>query len=165
MSLKSLDLGKNKVTEEGIRKLQESLPDCRIVYDLLTVQVLYDDRVIDENLQAGFGFACLIAGTEKTILFDTGRNGERLLGNFEQMKTSPTDVDLVVISHDHNDHTGGLGSVLEQNSDMSVYLPASSPEPFVQEVQDRASAGHDRDGTGRNLSPRVCSWPDGGRHR
>jgi 7,8-dihydropterin-6-yl-methyl-4-(beta-D-ribofuranosyl)aminobenzene 5'-phosphate synthase len=136
-SLKDLDLRRTRVSAEGVGKLQLTLPDCDIIYRLLTI--MYDNRVCDENLQADFGFACLISGVDKTILFDTGGKGEVLLGNFEKMETRPTDVDVVVISHDHNDHTGGLLSILDENRDIAVYLPASCPAAFVAEVEGRAA--------------------------
>ena len=136
-SLKNLDLRRTHVTAEGVGKLRLKLPDCDIICRLLTI--LYDDRVCDERLQAGFGFACLITGTEKTILFDTGSRGEVLLGNFEKAEVSAIDVDAVVISHNHRDHTGGLLPMLAGNEKTAVYLPAASPAAFVAEVESQAA--------------------------
>ena len=42
----------------------------------------------------------------------------------KKMKLSPKDVDMIVISHNHGDHTGGLLPVLKKNPDVSVFLPA-----------------------------------------
>jgi 7,8-dihydropterin-6-yl-methyl-4-(beta-D-ribofuranosyl)aminobenzene 5'-phosphate synthase len=36
-----------------------------------TITVLYDNYVFDQACRSDWGFACLISGTEKTILFDT----------------------------------------------------------------------------------------------
>jgi 7,8-dihydropterin-6-yl-methyl-4-(beta-D-ribofuranosyl)aminobenzene 5'-phosphate synthase len=41
----------------------------------------------------------------------------------------------VVISHNHGDHTGGLLAFLGKNSNVSVYLPPSCSEVFVQKVE------------------------------
>mgnify|MGYP001133361109 CR=1 FL=1 len=84
--------------------------------------------------------ACLVTGTEKTILFDTGGKGDLLLANFEKMKVRPSDVQLVVISHNHGDHTGGLLSFLKTNEHTGVYLPAATPEPFVKDAKAHAAS-------------------------
>ncbi len=103
-----------------------------------TIRVLYDNYVSDKACGSDWGFACLISGTEKTILFDTGAKGDLLLANFEKMKLRPADVELVVISHNHGDHTGGLLSFLKTNERTGVYLPAATPEPFMRDAKAHA---------------------------
>jgi 7,8-dihydropterin-6-yl-methyl-4-(beta-D-ribofuranosyl)aminobenzene 5'-phosphate synthase len=98
------------------------------------VTVLYDNYVFDEACDPDWGFACLITGTEMTILFDTGGKGDLLLANFEKMAVRPTDVELIVISHNHRDHTGGLLPFLKRNRDVSVFLPAKTPEDLVRDA-------------------------------
>jgi 7,8-dihydropterin-6-yl-methyl-4-(beta-D-ribofuranosyl)aminobenzene 5'-phosphate synthase len=77
-----------------------------------------------------WGFSCLIQGMPKTILFDTGASGEILLGNMAAQGFSPQQIDTVVISHDHKDHTGGLASLLDENRNIEVWLPAFFPRAF-----------------------------------
>lgn len=105
-----------------------------------TIRVLYDNYVFDQACGSDWGFACLISGTEKTILFDTGAKGDLLLANFEKMKQRPADVELVVISHNHGDHTGGLLPFLAKNSQVGVYLPAATPESFVKDAKAHATS-------------------------
>jgi 7,8-dihydropterin-6-yl-methyl-4-(beta-D-ribofuranosyl)aminobenzene 5'-phosphate synthase len=105
-----------------------------------TITVLYDNYVFDQACGSDWGFACLISGTEKTILFDTGAKGDLLLGNFDKMKLRPADVDLVVISHNHGDHTGGLLPFLGKNEHTGIYLPAATPEPFVKDARAHAAS-------------------------
>jgi 7,8-dihydropterin-6-yl-methyl-4-(beta-D-ribofuranosyl)aminobenzene 5'-phosphate synthase len=104
-----------------------------------TAHVLYDNVVHDSSFSSDWGFGCLITGPEKTILFDTGGDGTKLLANFRRMKADPEQVDLVVISHNHGDHTGGLLPLLAKHGNVAVYLPASSPPSFVKAVEDRAA--------------------------
>ncbi len=105
----------------------------------ISINILYDNYVSDEACQTDWGFACLITGTEKTILFDTGMKGDLLLENSRKMGVDIKGVDLVVISHNHNDHQGGLLPFLKKTADLAVYLPAATPAEFAKEVQETAS--------------------------
>jgi len=101
----------------------------------LTITVVYDNNPYKEGLETAWGFSCLITGTEKTILFDTGGDGSILLGNMEKLAIAPNSIELVALSHIHGDHTGGLGSFLEKNSDVTIYLPESFPAKFKDKVK------------------------------
>jgi 7,8-dihydropterin-6-yl-methyl-4-(beta-D-ribofuranosyl)aminobenzene 5'-phosphate synthase len=60
---------------------------------------------------AGFGewgYAALVETGGKRILFDTGANPETVLKNAEALNIDLSGVEDVVISHNHDDHTGGL---------------------------------------------------------
>jgi len=101
--------------------------------------ILYDNYFYQEGTQTDWGFSCLIEGTEKTILFDTGTQGKILLHNVDQLDVDLKRLEQVVISHEHRDHSGGLSSVLEMNSDVQVYLPISFPEGFVRNVESKGA--------------------------
>jgi 7,8-dihydropterin-6-yl-methyl-4-(beta-D-ribofuranosyl)aminobenzene 5'-phosphate synthase len=94
----------------------------------LSITVSYDNNPYKERLTAAWGFSCVIRGTEKTILFDTGGDGSILLANMEELGINPKEIDLVVLSHIHGDHVGGLSSFLEKNPEVVVYLPKSFPK-------------------------------------
>jgi len=102
----------------------------------ISITILYDNYVFTEGLKSDWGFSCLLTGMEKTILFDTGTKGKLLLENIEKLKVNPKDVEIVVISHNHRDHTGGLLAFLGKNSNVSVYLPPSCSSSFIQEVKE-----------------------------
>ena len=78
----------------------------------IQITVLYDNYTLSEGCRTGWGFSCIITGTEKCILFDTGANADLLLENMDKLQVRAQDVNLVVISHDHDDHTVGLYSFL-----------------------------------------------------
>ncbi len=101
----------------------------------LTIKVIFDNNPYMEGLGTAWGFSALITGTEKTILFDTGGDGSLLLSNMKKLAIEPNDIDVVVLSHIHGDHTGGLNSFLEKNPSVSVYLPESFPKRFKENVQ------------------------------
>ena len=88
------------------------------------ITVLFDDVSQDTSLQAAHGAAYLIEGLSRTILFDTGGDGYILLENMAKLGKNPKDVDLVVISHAHWDHSGGLFAFLrEASDDVEVFVP------------------------------------------
>lgn len=101
----------------------------------LEITVIYDNNPYDDRLETAWGFSCLIRGTEKTILFDTGGDGSRLLKNMGKLGIHPEEIDAIILSHIHGDHVGGLRSVLEKNPDVIVYLPKSFPESFKDGVK------------------------------
>jgi 7,8-dihydropterin-6-yl-methyl-4-(beta-D-ribofuranosyl)aminobenzene 5'-phosphate synthase len=105
----------------------------------LRMTILYDNYAYLDGTQTDWGFACLIEGTEKTILFDTGTKPDILFHNIEKMNVDLNEVDVVVISHSHGDHTGGLLSVLDRNPNVTVYLPRSTPPGFVRNVEAKGA--------------------------
>ena len=48
--------------------------------------MVYDNNPYKEGLTTSWGFACVIRGVEKTILFDTGGSSAVLLGNMQQLE-------------------------------------------------------------------------------
>jgi 7,8-dihydropterin-6-yl-methyl-4-(beta-D-ribofuranosyl)aminobenzene 5'-phosphate synthase len=101
----------------------------------IRITILYDNTSHVEGTRADWGFSALVEGTEKTILFDTGTQPEIFRDNVQTLGVDLAAVDLVVISHNHGDHTGGLDYFLEVNPDVLVYLPASFPEEFFEKVE------------------------------
>ena len=102
----------------------------------ISITVVYDNNPYKEGLETAWGFSCLIKGTEKTILFDTGGDGSILLANMKELNIDPKEIDIVVLSHIHGDHVGGLDNFLEKNPEVVVYLPASFPESFIDDVKE-----------------------------
>jgi len=99
-----------------------------------TVRILYDNNRFDPRLKTEWGFSCLVRGLGKTTLFDTGGDGAAMLFNMRQLGVEPAEVDIVVLSHIHGDHTGGLAAFLEKNPRVVVYLPCSFPANFRRAV-------------------------------
>ena len=107
--------------------------------DKITMTIVYDNYISQENTTSDWGFSCFIKGMNKTILFDTGRNGLTLLSNINSLGIDVSDLDLIVISHNHNDHTGGLNSVLKIKSGIPVYFGYSFPSSFEENVSNRGA--------------------------
>jgi 7,8-dihydropterin-6-yl-methyl-4-(beta-D-ribofuranosyl)aminobenzene 5'-phosphate synthase len=96
----------------------------------MKITLIYDNEVHTPGLRADWGFSCLIEKRgAPTILFDTGANGSILLSNMEKLGLDPLSIGIVVISHAHWDHAGGLSRFLDKNKEVKVYIPGSFPEP------------------------------------
>ena len=100
----------------------------------LAITIVYNNVPFDKNLETRWGISIFVEGLEKNILFDTGGEGTVLLSNMAKLKIAPDDIDVVVLSHIHGDHVGGLWGFLEKNNQAIVYLPESFPGNF----KDRA---------------------------
>jgi 7,8-dihydropterin-6-yl-methyl-4-(beta-D-ribofuranosyl)aminobenzene 5'-phosphate synthase len=118
--------------DQGMRE-----KEANIQTDLqkISLTILYDNNPYHELVDTGWGFSCLIKGTEKTILFDTGGSGSVLLNNMRKLGISPLETDLVVLSHIHGDHVGGLFDFLRENPDVDVYIPDSFPADFRNRIK------------------------------
>jgi 7,8-dihydropterin-6-yl-methyl-4-(beta-D-ribofuranosyl)aminobenzene 5'-phosphate synthase len=110
------------------------------VQSQLRFHIVFNNIFYKPGLETGWGFACLIEGLDKTVLFDTGGNGAVLLSNMQRLGLDAGAVEAVVLSHIHHDHTGGLGALLARNSDITVYLPESFPPAFRQEILQQGTA-------------------------
>ncbi|MDD5259033.1 MAG: MBL fold metallo-hydrolase [bacterium] len=91
---------------------------------------LFDKDKVDKKLHIGWGLSILV---NDKILFDTGEKGSWLLANMQRLKIDIAAIETVVISHDHWDHTGGLGAILKSKKGIKVYgCPNFSKEFKVQ---------------------------------
>ena len=106
----------------------------------IKMTVLYDNYVFTEGTKNAWGFSCFIEGTEKNILFDTGGEDEILMFNIDKLNINTESVEMIVISHNHWDHTGGLFTFFEKKSGIPVYLPHSFPEEFIDNVKDAGAS-------------------------
>lgn len=82
-----------------------------------------------EGFSSGWGFSCLIEAANKKILFDTGNKPEGLLLNMKKLGIDPKKIDIVVISHNHWDHTGGLDGFLRENRNKAKVI---NPDEFSE---------------------------------
>lgn len=55
-----------------------------------------------------WGFAALVEVDGYKVLYDTGARPETVLKNAEELKIDLSQVRDVILSHNHNDHTGGM---------------------------------------------------------
>ncbi|HOV68503.1 MAG TPA: MBL fold metallo-hydrolase, partial [Methanoregulaceae archaeon] len=74
--------------------------------------VIVDNTALyDGPLRAEHGYAILIEADGKRVLFDTG-SSDLVVRNSERLGIDLFDLDAIVLSHGHSDHTGGLYHLL-----------------------------------------------------
>ena len=95
----------------------------------MRVTIIYDNETSREDLQADWGFSCLVEAQGKRILFDTGAKGPILLGNMKKLDIEPSSIGAVFIFHADWDHMDGLADFLRENSDVTLYIPPSYRTP------------------------------------
>ena len=98
----------------------------------MQIKILFDKLTLDNRFLTGWAISFLI---DDRILFDAGEKPSSLLKNMETMKVDIADIEAIVISHDHWDHTGGLWAILEKNPKLKVYACPDFGEDFKNKVK------------------------------
>ncbi len=86
-----------------------------------------------KDLHVEPGLALSIQLGEQHILFDTGVTGA-FLSNAQKMNVDIAQVNLVVISHHHFDHGGGIRTFIDANQHSKIYLKSSPTVRFQLDV-------------------------------
>ena len=99
------------------------------------IKVICDNYTTREDVEASWGFSCLIRNHGQTILFDTGSDGVVLEHNMARLGVDPASLDLLMISHQHWDHTGGIYDILNANRNLRVCVPRSFSAHFKSDMK------------------------------
>lgn len=87
----------------------------------MEIVTLIENLVYRRDLKAEHGLSFLIKTNNYKILFDVGQTGA-VLDNAKLMGEDLKDVDFIILSHGHDDHTGGLEKVLEVNKTAKIIM-------------------------------------------
>ena len=102
----------------------------------ITVTILYDNLWHDDRLEIDWGSAALIEIGDRTVLFDTGTQGDMFMRHLRILEKDPAHIDALVISHAHMDHAGGMEALFASGARPTVYLL----EAFPQELRQQTAA-------------------------
>lgn len=102
----------------------------------MNVKIVYDSEA-KEGFVRDWGFSCLIEQGEWKILFDTGASGAILTHNLHQFGVRAEELAIIVLSHKHWDHLGGLRAVLHPG--VAVCLPSSFPLGLKKAIAKKAA--------------------------
>lgn len=125
------------------------------------ITVLYDNTTHTPETKASWGFACMIEGREKNILFDTGGDALILRQNAEVLHMDLGKADIVVLSHNHGDHSKGMPAVLERKKGLRILLPKDTPDALLDSIKD-AGSRPERVSAAMQIDPRVFLVPTEG---
>lgn len=100
----------------------------------VTITVIYDNYVSMKGTVADWGFSVLLDGFDKKILFDTGTKPEVFEFNFKKIGVDPSGIDLLVLSHEHGDHTGGIPAFVKMKTGIPVLMPVSFSDSFKKRM-------------------------------
>lgn len=87
----------------------------------MKIKVLVENTTTSDKFKAEHGLSLYIETKKHKLIFDLGAS-ELSVENAKKMGIDLSEVDLVIISHGHYDHGGGLKAFLEVNSKAKIYL-------------------------------------------
>lgn len=97
--------------------------ECRQIRITIVV-----DNDAGAGLEAEHGFSLWIDTGEQRLLFDTGQ-GELLLSNAAALHIDPATADVVILSHGHYDHSGGIAPLFRHGHHFHVYCHPAAVQP------------------------------------
>jgi 7,8-dihydropterin-6-yl-methyl-4-(beta-D-ribofuranosyl)aminobenzene 5'-phosphate synthase len=98
----------------------------------IVVTTLVENSVHARGLRAEHGLSFHLQVGSRSLLFDTGQSN-LLLHNAPKLRISLADTDAIILSHGHNDHTGGLQAAHEAAPQARLFLHrAALSQKFVQ---------------------------------
>ena len=113
----------------------------------LKITTLADNLVMTKCLgQWGLSFLLELVdrkGVPRKIMFDTGGHKKSLLQNIKQLKIELSDLDCIVISHGHGDHTAATVEIAEAAGSVKVYAHPHTflPRFYVDKTGKRRKHG------------------------
>jgi 7,8-dihydropterin-6-yl-methyl-4-(beta-D-ribofuranosyl)aminobenzene 5'-phosphate synthase len=101
------------------------------------ITIIYDNYAAVPGLTTDWGFAALVETELEEVLLDTGAQGSIYLNNATKLGLDFSRIDRLVFSHIHYDHVDGRSAVFPRLPPIPVYIPASFPDSFRQEIRSR----------------------------
>ena len=148
----------------------DSHPEVRTLKITILSTMLADDGIGE------WGFAALVEADGRKILFDTGARPNTVLENARELKIDLSDVQDVILSHFHDDHTTGLMTLRREFSKSNpkalsrvhvaqgIFLErrGHNPNPMIQMKKDYEATGgvfivHDK--PEETFSRHLAQWP------
>ena len=88
---------------------------------MVQIKVLLENFSVNNKYKTKHGLSILIEYNEKKILLDVGPDG-RFTKNADIMGIDLSKIPELYLSHNHNDHTGGLNEFVKINNTAAIFL-------------------------------------------
>ena len=100
----------------------------------MKITSIIDNISHNNSINSEHGLSLLIEFNDKKILFDTG-SSNLLLDNAKKLNIDLSDIDILIISHGHYDHMGGMRSFLSVNKKAKVYIKKQTNNKYYIKKQ------------------------------
>ena len=85
------------------------------------------------SIASGSSGNCIYVGSDAThLLVDTGISGKRMVAGVESLGIKPSELDGILITHEHSDHISGLG-ILARKYEIPIYTTKETYEAIKQD--------------------------------
>lgn len=99
----------------------------------MEISMLIENKSNDDGLKAEHGLSIYIDTGLKKLLIDTGESGD-FIHNARKMGIRLEETDILVASHSHNDHTGGIPEFLKLNDRAKLYISKNANQQLFFRV-------------------------------
>lgn len=90
------------------------------------------------SIASGSSGNCIYVGSDQAhLLIDAGISGKRIEEGVKQLDMKPDELDGIFITHEHSDHTSGLGVMARRYG-----IPIYATEQTIQEIKNTKSLGN-----------------------
>ncbi len=101
----------------------------------IKITILAENNVSQTGLLAEHGLSFLIKYQGKTMLFDTGQ-GFVLEHNATKLGYNLSNIDYIILSHGHYDHSGSLKKIASSMTKGDIYLhPDAIQEKYIKKIK------------------------------
>jgi 7,8-dihydropterin-6-yl-methyl-4-(beta-D-ribofuranosyl)aminobenzene 5'-phosphate synthase len=99
----------------------------------LIITTLIENTTLSREYKKKHGLCLHIKTKEHSILFDLGPD-DTFIENAIKLNISISNVDIVVISHGHKDHGGGLEEFLNHNTKAKIYINENAFDSYYTSI-------------------------------
>jgi 7,8-dihydropterin-6-yl-methyl-4-(beta-D-ribofuranosyl)aminobenzene 5'-phosphate synthase len=100
-------------------------------------QIINDSvDAVDENFTSDRGYSVFVSYDNQKFLFDVGEEKASFLGNMKAAGIALDEVDFVVLSHRHSDHTRGWPFLRKAQASLPIYVPPGGGFSHIAESKE-----------------------------